>query len=280
MAKNVNIKKVSPETKQLIINDYQNNVSLRQLEQKYKVTRQSISAFLTEQGIKITVGNHYRKYFHDEDYFENIDTPEKAYWLGFMFSDGYIVDKTGHGIYGQDCFGLNVQEQDKDVLEKFKQALHATNPITWEVRAGRAKMGRLLCTSQKTVNDLIDKGCTKQKSLTLQPPEKLSDSLKWHFIRGFLDGDGSIIKCHPKNSNHFVYQVSFVGTYEMMIWLQEQFDWIGSVLPEKRRTNTWYFNFGGNIQVLRYLSKVYNEATVYMDRKYKRFQELLELYKI
>ena len=99
-----------------------------------------------EWGLKRS-NSFYKKKLFNESFFHCIDCEEKAYWLGFMFSDGYIVDKTGHGIYGQDCFGLNVQEQDKDVLEKFKQALHATNPITWEVRAGRAKMGRLLCTS-------------------------------------------------------------------------------------------------------------------------------------
>lgn len=32
-----------------------------------------------------------RKKFN-EDYFELIDTPEKAYFLGFIFADGCLID--------------------------------------------------------------------------------------------------------------------------------------------------------------------------------------------
>lgn len=46
---------------------------MRALKEKYNVTRTSISKFLAELGIKTTVGNHYRKYTHDENFFEKID---------------------------------------------------------------------------------------------------------------------------------------------------------------------------------------------------------------
>lgn len=71
---------------------------MRQIEKEFGVTRTTVSKFLENKGIKTTKGNHYRKYFHQEDFFENIDTEEKAYWLGFMFADGYITNKRfGYG---------------------------------------------------------------------------------------------------------------------------------------------------------------------------------------
>lgn len=33
-----------------------------------------------------------RKYNYNDNYFENIDTEEKAYWLGFIAADGSIVN--------------------------------------------------------------------------------------------------------------------------------------------------------------------------------------------
>ena len=65
----ISINKVSEEIKQKIIEDYKDNVSLRSLEKKYDVSRRTISIYLEKQGIKLTKGNHYRKYFHDEDFF-------------------------------------------------------------------------------------------------------------------------------------------------------------------------------------------------------------------
>lgn len=35
-----------------------------------------------------------RKYKFDENFFENIDTEEKAYWLGFIYADGAVFKRT------------------------------------------------------------------------------------------------------------------------------------------------------------------------------------------
>ena len=61
-------------------------------------------------------------------FFENIDTEEKAYWLGFMYADGYIISNNGR--YGQEQIGITLSTKDLGHLEKFKQSIEATNPIT------------------------------------------------------------------------------------------------------------------------------------------------------
>ena len=271
----ISINKVSEEIKQKIIEDYKNNVSLRNLEKKYNVSRSTISSYLEKIDIKKIKGNHYRKYFHDEDFFEKIDSEEKAYWLGFMFADGYIVDNEKR--YGQDAFGLALAKDSIDSLEKFKKSIKATNPITWDTsKKGSQPQGRLLMRSQKTVNDLIDKGCVKQKSLILQPPKNIPDDLIRHFIRGFFDGDGSLIR-YERTKNSIAYSINITSTYEMVKWIKQVFQ-IGQIFPEKRREQTWYFTVGGNQQVIKLYHYLYDEATIWMDRKYNRFQELLNKY--
>ena len=271
----ISINKVSEEIKQKIIKDYQNNISLRNLEKKYNVSRSTISLYLERKGIKKIKGNHYRKYFHDEDFFEKIDSEEKAYWLGFMFADGYIVDNEKR--YGQDAFGLALAKDSIDSLEKFKKSIKATNPITWDTsKKGSQPQGRLLMRSQKTVNDLIDKGCVKQKSLILRPPKNIPDDLIRHFIRGFFDGDGSLIK-YERTKNSIAYSINITSTYEMVKWIKQVFQ-MGQIFPEKRREQTWYFTVGGNQQVIKLYHYLYDEATIWMDRKYNRFQELLNKY--
>ena len=270
----ISINKVDAETKNKIIEAYKNNMSLREIEKEFKVLRATVSKFLEEQNIKKIKGNHYRKYFHDFDFFENIDTEEKAYWLGFMFADGYIVNHENR--YGEDSFGLTLAEDSLDSIEKFKKSLNATNPIRYDNSKSIGQpLAKIVLTSQKTVNDLIDKGCVKQKSLILQPPKKVPEKLLSHFIRGFFDGDGSLMKYNY--NNYPSYQIEFTTTYEMAIWLREIFG-KGDVRKEKRRDFTWYYSIGGNRQVLDICHYMYDEATIWMDRKYARYQELLAKY--
>lgn len=130
--------------------------------------------------------------------------------------------------------------------------------------------------SQKTVDDLIDKGCVKQKSLILKPPKKVPEKLINHFIRGFFDGDGSITKTYNKTYNKYIYGINITSTLEMCEWLKSIFGF-GSVLKEKRRENTYYFTFGGNNQLKFFYDFLYKNSTIWMDRKYNRFQEFLEI---
>lgn len=273
----ISIYKVSKEIQEQVIQAYKNNMSLREIEKQFDVTRSTVSKFLEAHDIKTEKGNHYRKYHHDEDYFEIIDTEEKAYWLGFIFADGYIQNHDN--FYGQDAVGITIAEYDRDVLEKFKKSINATNPII--LCKKNKKQGvdciRILLTSQKTANDLIDKGCYKNKSSILQPPKKVPLNLIHHFIRGLFDGDGSLIKYEHKECRSISYQINFTTTYEVANWLREQIQ-MGSIYPEKRRESTWYFGFGGNQQVIKFYHYLYDDATIWMDRKYNRFQELLSKY--
>lgn len=267
---------MNEEIQAQIIEAYKNNMSLREIERQFNASRPTVSKFLTEKGIKTTIGNHYRKYFHDFDFFETINTEEKAYWLGFMYADGYIVNNENR--YGEDAFGITLAEDSIDSIEKFKTSLKATNPIHYDdsKKIGQRQV-KLVMHSQKTVDDLIDKGVVKQKSLILQPPKKVPKEFIRHFIRGFFDGDGSLVKYEQKNCEYTAFQINFTTTYEMAKWLLDVFQ-MGNIFPEKRKESTWYYTVGGNQQVLRICHYMYDDAIIWMDRKYERYQELLKKY--
>lgn len=277
----ISINKVSKDIQDKVIKEYIEGISIRTISKTYQLTRYTVSSFLEKNNIKTTKGNHYRKYYHIENYFETIDSEEKAYWLGFMFADGYIVDNSNR--YGQDKFGISLSEKDKEHLEKFKKSIKATNPILIYKRNGKTPgepLARILLTSQKTVDDLINKGCVKQKSLILKPPKNVPNELVHHFLRGLFDGDGSIAKTKSnfyKKTNGFAYSINITTTYEMANWIQSILN-IGHVYKEKRRDETYYYNLGGHKQVIEFYNFLYKDATIWMDRKYNVFQELLSKY--
>lgn len=275
----ISIYKQPLEIQEKIIQAYQNNVSMRQLEKDFDTTRQSISKFLTEKGIKTTVGNHYRKYHHNENFFENIDTEEKAYWLGFMYADGWIQDNSNR--HGQDHFGISLADEDEKHLNKFLKSLNATNPINYDdssVKRGQSRIAKVELTSQKTVDDLIKHGCFKKKTLILKPPTSVPNELIPHFIRGFFDGDGSIIKSGGKfyeQYGRYNFSISFSCMEEIAYWLQDYFKF-GSVIKDQRKRKSYSYTIGGNNVVEEFYHILYDNANIYLERKYNRFQEFLE----
>ena len=277
----ISINKVDEAVRQQIVQDYKTGKSMRQIEQDYKVTRSTVSKYLTNLGIKTVAGNHHRLYNHNEFYFHDIQAEHPAYWLGFMFADGYIINNEER--YGQDQFGLSLALEDKEMINLFKQDLEATNPIHEYERNTHTK-GQPLCriqlTSQQTVDDLIFYGCTKQKSRTLQPPKNLPEKVIHHFIRGFFDGDGSITKVKNeryKITDGYAYGINITTTYAMAEWLQYFFE-MGSIVKDNRRETTYYYSLGGHRQVIKFYHILYDTATIYMPRKFLRFQELLNKY--
>ena len=273
----INIKKLTENQIEQIVTDYKNGKSMRQIERDYNVTRQSVAKYLEEHKIKTTTGNHYRKYKHQYDFFENIDTEEKAYWLGFMFADGYICDFSNRP--GEDKFGMTLHTKDVSSLEQFKTSIQATNPIS-DVSSNGRELSRLLMSSQKTVDDLIRHGCVKQKSLVLKPPIDIPQQLIHHFIRGFFDGDGSIYLNKSEFEKHKnwltpSYSICITSTREMIEWIIEQVGF-GHISKEPRREKTWYYRQNGNKKVKQFCEYLYKDATIYMERKFQLYQDLLK----
>ena len=98
---------LTEEEKENIISMYENNISLREIERLTGHGRTRVAKMLENLGIKTTTGNHYRKYFFDFDFFENIDTELKAYWLGFLYADGCVLPVNK---YGEQDFQLTLAQ--------------------------------------------------------------------------------------------------------------------------------------------------------------------------
>lgn len=78
------IQKIPIEIEKIICNDYlTNSYSSRELSKKYNLSRSTILRVLKRNNVKI---KNKRLVNTDlkTDYFENIDTEQKAYFLGFI----------------------------------------------------------------------------------------------------------------------------------------------------------------------------------------------------
>lgn len=226
------------------------------------------------------------KYHCDENYFENINTEEKAYWLGFLTADGFIQKECREGCSRK--VGMSLAEIDKGHIEKFKKAINAENPIsTYKVSKGyneNTVYSRIMISSEKMATDLIDKGCVEHKSNILKFPteEQVPKEFLKDFIRGYFDGNGSIkiTKGSNKTKHYDNYQIAIVSTDDMLNKMQDYFLSQGAMYQRhklykrKKEHIVSCFDFGDNVQSLIFLEWLYGNANVYLDRKYQRYLRL------
>jgi hypothetical protein len=196
-----------------ICNEYLSGVSYKILSKKYNISTWSVGNILKKNNIKSRV----RKYKCNENYFEKIDTNEKAYWLGLLYADGYVRKrKQFNGKHKQGgIVGISLKSGDEYLLEKLIVDLDSTYKLTKQVKDDFLSY-KLEINSVKLADDLVKLGCIPNKSLKLLPPN-LTDELINHFIRGYFDGDGSI---GEYNGN---FKFTLLGTMELLTWVLDFF---------------------------------------------------------
>lgn len=91
---------------------------MAKIGQDYNVSKTVIARVLKEHNIEIKKDNH--KYYADYRIFSEIDSAEKAYWLGFIAADGYVYIRDRNA-----TVGINLSRQDKSHLEKFKTFMNS-----------------------------------------------------------------------------------------------------------------------------------------------------------
>ncbi len=161
-----------------------NHLSMSDICYKFGVSKFKIRKILKENNIK---SKSSKKYNYNDSIFEKIDTEEKAYWLGFLYADGYVRVRKGVG----SELRLKLAVVDKNHLIKFRYFISPDDiPMVYE-EYKNSRTFKVSINSNKIVNDLINLGCVNNKSKVIKFP-LLESNLITHFIRGYFDGDGSV----------------------------------------------------------------------------------------
>lgn len=215
-----------------------------------------------------------KRIYQINDSFFNELNEKSAYWLGFLYADGYI-SKT------ENCIRITLSAKDENHLLKFKKDIQSESPITYHMnryseKYPLTKKARISVFSKQIKQDLFNLGCSSAKSLICTFPN-LSKELIPHFIRGYFDGDGSvyIIKAYGRMKNSGI-GCSIIGNLEFMEVLKEKlsFNKEKTLRQDKRLTvNIRTLEFAGFNIVDKFYNFIYSSATVYLDRKKKIFDD-------
>ena len=221
-----------------------------------------------------------RRYNINQDYFETIDTEEKAYWLGFLAADGTI--RLRHGGAEKKKRGssivLKLAVKDEHHVDKFQKIFGGESRMTYhrdytKTRKGEVSFSdncRVSINSNKLIDDIIDKGVTPRKSATLDKPN-IDSKYYNHFIRGYFDGNGHIgftTKEGTTNSKQDIVKMLHLG----IACFSTNFK--NYIIEELGKENIT-FKPSGDYSIIitsmkdtiEFIKYIYKDATVYLERK-------------
>ncbi len=121
------------------------------------------------------------------NYFETIDTIEKAYWLGFIFADGYI---TKDGLRLQ----IHLSIKDESLMDDLGKAVGANLEFKRYYGPYKTSGKSVMLTisnNAEFVQHIINLGCVNAKSKIIRLPRFNSRNLNLAFLLGYYDGDGA-----------------------------------------------------------------------------------------
>lgn len=254
-----------------IIKDYLNFLSLRELQIKYRTSEMMIKRILKENSIHIRSLSESTKVFSvNENYFEKIDTEEKAYYLGLIAADGNVSKNLN-----QFEIGLS-GEEELQLLKRMKESIEYTGGLYQRKRKNKPthkEAYRLSIRSKKFIKNLMEKGIFPNKSLTLKFPtfDQVPEHLIRHFIRGYVDGDGTIN--FKKNKSLNVGMLCSNSFYKDLNKVLKKF--LGFEFGFYKRSNNTEVKVAGVVKPSAFCEWIYADSTIFLNRKYKNYKNFI-----
>lgn len=235
---------------------YKNNISMMTIAERFNVSKQTVKRRLEKRDDIFFRGN--RKHFYNKTIFETIDSPEKAYWLGFILADGYVNEER--------CF-MNIKLNDKDEkhLIKFIKFIDGDMGMLYEEYHNITgnRMVYVTASGKLFISTLVGHNIRQRKSGREQWSEKVPKEYYIDYIRGIIDADGYIAE----------KRIGIYGSMEVLTNIQD-------FLKEKFSRNETKIcdhdnTFGLYITAKRkeIVNNIYYDNCVSLDRKYKKVKE-------
>lgn len=258
-----------------IVNLFSKGVQVSNIYKILSISPKLVKKVLLERGMKVRAK---RTYNINEESFKDINTEEKAYWLGFLYADGRV--RSFNGTYGLDLW-LSIK--DENHIFKFKTFLQSDHPIVYRTNKIKYKssisisygVGINVC-SKKIIEDLFRLGCVQNKTYRIDSPN-IKEELYRHFIRGYFDGDGCIsIK---KNYSGKIFKFSS-SSIKILEWISDVFKKQDIFFSDLRKIKNYYELYTSKKEnIYKIYDFFYTNSTIYLNRKKEKFEETIRFCK-
>lgn len=265
----------SPYDDEEAASKYLSGESLASIGQDVGADPTTIMNRLESYGVARRPKTGRRKYDLLPDFFSVISCEKQAYFLGLLFADG-----CNHGKY------VSISLADRDLVIACRDLIYPNKDRPISTYPGSLYHGHrgkdrhvLLISSRSIACDLKKLGMVERKSLVLEFPAALSPELNRHFIRGYFDGDGCLSLSADKSANMYIRSswrvlgtMQFIGVVGEIINAE-----LGIRASIRSSRSVFELCISGNRQVHRTCSWMYQDATIFLQRKYDRYKNLVDI---
>lgn len=214
-----------------------------------------------------------KKYDYDENYFENITTPNQAYIVGYITGDGTIYDRLK-----SKRLVLTLAEVDKQLLYDIAEEMNMIKAIKYRKKYAENEQNKysLVINSTKMCNDLIALGIGPKKTGSEPWIDFKNEDLQWAFVRGFFDADGHI-RVYKRNGYQKA-RLGFTGNADMLtsilMFLKSQgFAEKVNSITQKHGCSDLYLSSIKELKLI--FPKLYQYGDIKLNRKYNKFTSLM-----
>jgi len=252
-----------------VIHKYNELKNIHKVANYFEVSVTPINRILKNSGIELT----NRRYEVNHDYFNVIDTQEKAYWLGFLYADGYIRErKSGNSLE------LKLSVKDYEHLLLFRECVgsnhlikESQNKVKYNGGVSISNMVHLAMYSTSLVESIKKQGFHSRKTFTIEKPD-IEKKLIPHFIRGYFDGDGSF-SFNP--DNHSIKTQIVTASDEFKKFIIDELEDNDITIKLYSQIKLQIQNKMDNNKFYHY---IYDEAKIYLKRKKEKYEEFRRYY--
>lgn len=256
-----------------IVNLYNNGSTIKEISKIFNFGERRVSNILKKYDVTILKSyERPSKYTLDENYFDEINTQDKAYLLGLLYADG-----TNRG----NCFEISLQERDKDILDKMNNAIGSNRNLSFIDYSSKnpnyQNQYSLHVYNRHMCEQLSLHGMVKRKSLILKFPKWLNENLYSHFIRGYFDGDGFVSKDYKNAKSSIVSTEDFCKAVQNILKEKLCINSYIYLCHNNINTTTRTLQISGRNQIRKFLDYIYYDANLYLKRKYEIYESLYKL---
>lgn len=246
-----------------LIDLYNSYLSIDKISKMKNISPYKVAQYLKKNGVNVTRRRCRTPII--SNFFDVIDTEEKAYFLGLIGADGSI----SYNSNGKKVFSIELLTSDIDILNHLSVLLSgSTNLVKTYERTGRNTTSKIAFSDEVFISCLEKHGIIKDKSLHYDFPDIPKNLLK-HFIRGYFDGDGSVYLSSKTTKISFTGSKKFIPKLNSILFNEE------ATLREYSITDKGNFcsiHFGGIIPSKMLYEYLYNESSIFLKRKKEKFE--------
>lgn len=271
------------QDREILINEierlYHQGFSQNDISLKLDIPRGTISRWMVQSTIKCREPGEAgkiksRKYGYNENYFSKIDSPNKAYVLGFILGDGCVCDEGK-----RKRWKIDLAQSDSQILYDIANELNVKELVRVRKPNNDNEQAKVSLTINCTemCNDLIRLGVIPKKTKREKWISLANNELQWAFIRGYFDADGHVSVVKYRKRVQLSPRFKVTSTYEflssLLTYLKNN-NIALNVHSIYKKKGCYELSIAKKSDLLAIYRLLYKHGDLYLKRKYDIFSSI------